>query len=354
MVSGKNRFALPSADEEVAAGDARRRSGPMGAAGREVGENVASATEAQVEVRRRNAAEAKEYRAAREAGRVLSVLGLDDVRSDGLPRDRLELEAVAASEEMEELKASIRARGQREPIEVYVDAAGRYQLKKGWRRLAALRALLRETGDERFRTVVARVSTADESRVSLYVDMVEENAVRQDLTFAEMAAIALTAARDPSTGLSGADDAVARLYASLHKTKRSYIRQFASLLEAVGDVLAFPRTIARDSGVEAARVLRARPDLEPELRLRLAKASTAAEQNDALGWLVDAASRPIASEHAAKPRGRRKFEFHHASVKVTAREGEFRIKSDTDFASMPRARLEAAVAAFLASLNSDG
>jgi ParB family chromosome partitioning protein len=159
---------------------------------------------------------------------VLNVLAIDDVRVDGLPRDRLDLEGVAAAEEMDELKASIRARGQREPIEVYVDAAGRFQLKKGWRRLTALRSLLEETGDARFATVVARIGASDDDRVALYVDMVEENAVRQDLTFAEMAAVALKAAQDPAAGLGSVDEAVSRLYASLQKTKRSYIRQFAS------------------------------------------------------------------------------------------------------------------------------
>lgn len=354
MSMGKSRFDLPSADDDSAGPDVRRRSGPMGAAGREVGESVASATEAQVEVRRRNASEAREYREAREAGRVLSVLQLDDVRTDGLPRDRLDLDGVASADEMEELKSSIRARGQREPIEVYVDLGGRYQLKKGWRRLAALRALLSETGEQRFGTVVARIGPADEDRVSLYVDMVEENAVRQDLTFAEMAAVAIKAAEDPAAGLSGVDDAVARLYASLQKTKRSYIRQFASLLESLGDALAWPKAIGRDLGVDAARVLKARPDLIPVIRSRLVAAATAEEQNAALAWLLSAREVPLEASASSSNGGRRKYEFHHAAVKVTAREGECRIKGDTDFASIPRARLEAAVAAFLAKLGDAG
>jgi ParB family chromosome partitioning protein len=322
----------------------------MGAAGREVGESVASSTEAQIEARRRNASDAREYREAREAGRVLSVLPLDDVRTDGLPRDRLDLEGVAASEEMEELKASIRARGQREPIEVYVDEGGRYQLKKGWRRLSALRALLRETGDQRFGSVVVRIGPTDEDRVSLYVDMVEENAVRQDLSFAEMAAVAIKAVEDPSTGLADVEEAVARLYVSLQKTKRSYIRQFAVLIEGLGDALAWPKAIGRDLGVDAARALKARPDLAVPLRARLVSAATAEEQNAALAWFVSARAAPTDAVEPAPTRGRRKYEFHHAAVKVTAREGECRIKGDTDFASIPRARLEAAVAAFLAKL----
>ncbi|MFN3615193.1 MAG: ParB/RepB/Spo0J family partition protein, partial [Rubrimonas sp.] len=312
MSGGRNRFDLPSADVPAAAPELRRRSGPMGSAGREVGENVASATEAQVEARRRNAADAREFREAREAGRVLSVIPTAEIRTDGLPRDRLDLEGVAAAEEMEELKASIRARGQREPIEVYVDEAGRYQLKKGWRRLSALRALFQETGEPRFETVVARVASAGEGRVALYVDMVEENAIRQDLTFAEMAAVAIRAAEDPATDLASVDEAVARLYGSLQRTKRSYIRQFAALLEAVGDLLAHPKGIGRDLGVEAARALRARPAVVRALRDRLAAAATVEEQNAALAWAVEARADPEPDAEADAPaavaRGRRKYE----------------------------------------------
>jgi ParB family chromosome partitioning protein len=325
----------------------------MGAAGRDVAENVAAATEAQIEARRRNAADAKEYRAAREAGRVLTDLALDDVHLDGLPRDRLDLDAVAAADEMEELKASIRERGQREPIEVYVDGEGRHQLKKGWRRLTALRALWRETGEPRFSTVVARVRAAEEDRVGLYIDMVEENAIRQDLSFAEMAVVAIKAASDPDAGLANVDEAVARLYASLQRTKRSYIRQFALLLSELGASLRWPQAVGRDLGVEAARALRDRPELVAELVARLESCGNAEAQNAALAWVVGARSGSDAPARRARSADeRRKYEFHHEAVKVTARAGECRIKGNTDFAAVPRDRLEAAVAAFLAKLSS--
>lgn len=352
MTQGKNRYEMPTADDAPLPVEARRRVGPMGAAGREVAENVAAATEAQVEARRRNAADAKEFRAAREAGRVLTDLALDDVYLDGLPRDRLDLDAVAAADEMEELKASIRERGQREPIEVYLDGDGRHQLKKGWRRLTALQALWRETGDPRFATVVARVRAAELDRVGLYIDMVEENAIRQDLSFAEMAAVAIKAVSDPEAGLGSVDEAVARLYASLQRTKRSYIRQFAFLLEKVGGSLRWPQAVGRDLGVEAARSLRDRPDLVAELVARLGAADSADAQNNALAWVAVArASGDAPQRRSRSSEERRKYEFHHQAVKVTARAGECRIKGATDFAAVPRDRLEAAVAAFLAKLS---
>ena len=102
----------------------------MGAAVRETAESLAEVTEGKLEQRRQNAEDAKAYRAAREAGRVLQLVPLDLVRIDALPRDRMDLDAAAASDETKELKASIRARGQRESIEVRPDGDV-YQLKKG-------------------------------------------------------------------------------------------------------------------------------------------------------------------------------------------------------------------------------
>ena len=225
----------------------RERSvGPMGAAVREAAESLQEATEAKVEQRRRNAEDARAWRSAEAEGRVLVTLDLFAIGTEDLPRDRLDLDAVAASDEMEELKASIRVRGQREPVEVYRDAAGAFQLKKGWRRLTALRQLYAETDDPSFGSIVARVepavADAVPSRLARYVDMVEENVVREDLTFAEMAQVAITAASDPEVEGGDADALVGDLYGALHKMKRSYIRSFVHLLAELGPRLATRRT----------------------------------------------------------------------------------------------------------------
>ena len=60
-------------------------------------------------------------------------------------------------------------------------------------------ALLAETGEDRFSAVLARVG-GDEDRLERSIDMVEEKAVREDLTFAEMAQVAIIAARDVGAG----------------------------------------------------------------------------------------------------------------------------------------------------------
>ncbi|UWQ19859.1 ParB N-terminal domain-containing protein [Jannaschia sp. M317] len=343
-MTSKNKFGFAPIDTPAVKRD--RRPGPMGAAVRETAETLHETTEAKIEQRRRNAEDAKAWREAQEAGHVLLSLPLDRIGTEALPRDRLDLEAVAASDEMEELKASIRARGQREPIEVWAEGDG-YQLKKGWRRLTALRQLHDETGDDRFAMVVARVEGGADDRLARYVDMVEENVVREDLTFAEMAQVAISAAEDPAVDEIDPDAMVARLYASLHKTKRSYIKAFVWMLSILGADLRFPKAVGRDLGVSVARALRVPGEVET-LRARLATAEDAQAQNRLLQGFVEAEKRG-AGQGAARP-AMAKLEFRVGALKVTARDGEFRVVSDTNFAQMPRDRLEAAVKAFEAEL----
>lgn len=353
------RFTMPKIAAPLGSAtspdDARRKPGPMAVAGRESAEAVTRIVEEQTEQRRRNAEDAEAWREARSDGLVLVRLPIDRVNADSLPRDRMALEAVAASEEMEELKASIRARGQREAIEVFEAEPGVYQLKSGWRRLEALRQLLAETGDARFGRVVAKIDGSGGDRIGLYVGMVEENAIREDVSFAEMAHVALAMAQDALTPVETAEQAVSLLYGALNKVKRSNIRRFVDLLEMVGDVLPEPRAVPKNLGAEAARILAADCGRLAALREALERAGTAEAQNAALQALVEQRQGARGDGGGAGPsRGRvdarQKYEFHHAEMKVTARRGEVRIKGRKDFASMPREKLEAAVAAFRAAL----
>ena len=356
------RFAMPKiagpagGETDAGGGEAARRPGPMAVAGRESAESLTRLAEDQAEQRRRNAQEAELFRSARKQGLVLERLPVEAVRADSLPRDRMALEAVAAAPEMEELKASIRSRGQREAIEVWAAGEGVWQLKSGWRRLEALRQLYGETGEARFATVIARVVGGAADRDGLYVGMVEENAIREDVSFAEMAHVAIAMARDPQTVASNPDEAVNRLYGALQKSKRSNIRRFVELLQAVGDLLPAPRAAPKNLGADVARLLTQRPALKAELRARLARATDAAAQNAALASILESQTSEGAAEGAAARAGvaaagaRRKFEFHHAGMKVTVRSGEILIRCDKDFVGMSRERLEAAISAFRDSL----
>lgn len=348
-MTSKNKFGFgPVESAEAPRRD--RKPGPMGAAVRETAENLASSTDAKIEQRKRNAEDAKAWRTAAEEGRVLTTIPLTAIRTDALPRDRLELDAVASSDEMEELKASIRARGQREPIEVWVDG-DIYQLKKGWRRFTALGQLYAETGDASFAAVVARIEAGagdrPEARLARYIDMVEENVVREDLTFAEMAQVAIAAAEDAGVEEIDPDAMVGRLYGALHKTKRSYIRSFVYLLSVLGEDLPFPKAIGRNLGVDVSRAIRTPAGVET-LRERLQGAATAEAQAKALTEFVAASKRGQAHEAVAAPKP--KLEFHIGATKVTARNGECRIVSEDDYAEIPRDRLERAIKAFEAEL----
>lgn len=343
-MSSKNKFGFDGLAPKEELKPQARTLGPMGAAVREAAGSLQEATDTKVEQRRQNASDAKEYRAAVNNGRVLVNLGLDTIQTSALPRDRLDLEDVAKSEEMEELMASIEARGQREPIEVFRDNDGVYQLKKGWRRWTALRQLYAKTGNDAFATIIARVAVTDEDRVALYIDMVEENIIREDLTFAEMAQLALTAAADDVLGLDGADAAVARLYASLHKMKRSYVRSFVFLLEQLGSSLQWPRAVSRNLGVDVVRSLRADTSRLAILKAGLDACDTEAEQATILAGFVASGAGDKPAKQRIAPK--QKFEFHVGEAKVTARNGEFRIVAQRDYTSVPREVLERAVRAF--------
>lgn len=354
---GKNKFGFDPIEPTSVAPRKERTVGPMGAAVREAAGNLQDSTEAKMEQRRQNASDAKAFREAQADGRVLERIATAVIKTDDLPRDRLELGQVALSDEMEELKASIRDRGQKEPIEVYLDPEGNYQLKKGWRRLTALQQLHEQTRDDRFLEVLARVEQGEHDRMDRYVDMVEENVVREDLTFAEMAQVVWRARLDPEVKETDSDALINALYGSLHKMKRSYIRSFVYLNAIYGDRLKWPKAISRNLGVAVVREIKAGTDTDA-LEKALAKAQTADEQNAALTTFVETARsigkasdpeivpKPVASARAAKE----KFELHVDDMKVTARHGECRIVGPEDFSSLSREQLEKAVRAFKEAL----
>ena len=344
-MNNKNKFGFAPVDPTPEKPARQRSVGPMGAAVRDAADSLQVSTAEKVEQRRRNVEDAQLFRTAQEEGRVLVLIPLQEIATDDLPRDRLDLEGVAVSEEMEELKTSIRDRGQKEPVEVYKDAEGHFQLKKGWRRFTALSQLFHETGEAGFSTIIARVEAGGADRITRYVDMVEENVVRQDLTFAEMAAVAIEAAKDGDVDEIDPAELVNRLYAALHKTKRSYIRNFVFLLSVLGDSLKWPKEVPRNLGVDVARAM-SNPEAVEGLKADLMSCTTSDAQTRALKGFVSGTSR--AQPGAKTPK--QKFEFFVGDAKVTARDGECRLVSEVDFASLPKENLEAAVRAFYAEI----
>ena len=188
---------------------------------------------------------AVEMKALREAQLDLRMVGLEQIEESHLQRDRTEIDPDA----LEELKTSIREQGLALPIRVDLLDDGRYGLNQGRRRLLAFRALHAETGDPRYSRIPALVDKASE-RESAYRRMVDENLIREDVSLAELAGLAIGYAEEASIA---PDEAVERLFASANRNRRWTIREFVKLLAAIGDALRHPKAISRDLGRKLAR-----------------------------------------------------------------------------------------------------
>ncbi|WP_172330230.1 ParB N-terminal domain-containing protein [Mangrovicoccus sp. HB161399] len=343
ITPGTARRPAPKPDPDA-------KPGPMSAAIRETARALDRSEEDLKQQRRRNAEEARQWRDAMDAGLVLLRLPLDLIRADDLARDRSDLAGELKSPEMEELKQSIRALGQKEPVTVQQDGSG-YSLTSGWRRLNALKMLLEETGDPRFSLVTAKVETQATGRMDRYVDMVTENVVRKNLSLSELAGLAMAVANDPETGVADARAAVNRLYHAQSPAQRSYVNAFVRLLQDFGSVLIDPREISRDLGVQVVRAL------EDGNAAALRKGLAAAEGMEGqLRLLRDFIER---TDRAPDPRGSGrgsavKTEFRMGAAKVTARKGEVRIKSPVDYSELSRDVLEEACRAFEEVLRRNG
>lgn len=181
-------------------------------------------------------------------GLLAITIPLDQIDRNFVARDRMEQDAEA----MEELKASIRKSGQRTPIEVVKTDEG-YGLISGWRRLSALQELAVETGQGAFDTVKAFVREPLEAAAS-YLNMVEENEVRENLSHYERGRIAVVAAGQGA--FASVEDAVDHLFSAASKAKRSKVRSFAMIHETLGDLLTFPMELTERTGLKLAKLLR--------------------------------------------------------------------------------------------------
>ena len=214
------------------------------------------------------AADARRYQAAKEAGLLAQKIPLSQIETEHLSRDRMQVDEA----EMAELKHSILAHGLRMPIEVLPledeNSSLRYGLISGWRRVAALRALAKETGREEFVSIPALIRAPKEAS-DAYISMVEENEIRADLSHFERGRIAVISAKQGA--FASAEEAVNALFAAGSKAKRSKIRSFALIFEALGDLLNFPTRLSERAGLRLAAALK--EGQVPVLRAALADAS---------------------------------------------------------------------------------
>jgi ParB family chromosome partitioning protein len=197
---------------------------------------------------------------ARAEGRLIQPLPMSQIEAGHLVRDRL---LDTGDEDMEALTASLRARGQQTPIDVVALEGGRFGLISGLRRLTALHHIGAET-------VLARIISPDTAS-DAYVAMIEENEVRADLSLYERARIvakAVEAGVFPDTR-----DALLTLYASTPRAKRSKIKSVIIVVEALDDVLRFPKALSERACLDLARALEGDTGLAEILRRRLTEAA---------------------------------------------------------------------------------
>lgn len=293
-------------------------------------------------------------------GLVAVPVALADVATYLLMRDR----ARGDDPELAELVASVRDVGLSNPIRVEARADGKYELIQGFRRLSAFRALLAETGDAlALGAIPAIIMPRGEAVATQYRRMVDENMVRKDISFAEMAQMAISYAADPFTADHDAEKAVAVLFRSASYSKRSYIRGFLPLMESLGEHLQFAQHIPRDLGLKLSEALAEQDGLASRLRAELKAWDNRSVSDEltllrrAVGLVADGDS-GTASRTAPERRvvmgGGAKTIFQVATrrggARCTAGQGLLVIRSNRDFAAMDRRTLEGAVRSMLDTL----
>lgn len=357
MTKKRRMFDIDLPDEDVPEIEVKslgsERRGPMATAIGENAEALRQRQAAEAEIRAENDALAHEFVRLKKLGLVVDMIPLEAIHAGKLIRDR----SKRLDPELDELKASIRAVGLSNPIRVEQVGDGRYELVQGWRRLSAYRALLEETGDEAFARIPAGLMAKGETLDSLYRRMVDENMVRKDISFAEMANLARAYAEDEATDCRDLDEAVNRLFATANPQKRSYVRRFAFLMRALEKVLEHPEAIPRALGLALANRIETEPGAAAALSRLLGPGKRSAEEELAVlrGFVDGAAAAPVAKPEAraADPRGKTVLRMPTAAgeVKCTAAAGKVELRLDRDFSTLDRRRLEAAVKAFFQALD---
>lgn len=336
------------------------RRGPMAAAIAETADATRERQEIEAQIRAENDALAHEHVRLKHLGLVVDLVPLDLIQMQKLVRDR----KAGPDFELAELKASIVELGLSNPIRLESRADGQFELIQGYRRLSAYRELLAETGDDaRFGAIPASVTQPGEDLEALYRRMVDENLVRKDISFAEMAMLALDYAGDPGTAVNDPEKAVAVLFKSAGYQKRSYIRTFIPVIERLGDVLLYPQDIPRALGLALARRLEEGDGIVPLIKAELkgwesrSIADELAVLRRFVGEIDETAtpeSRPAPTSRPAAPaKAKTSFQFDRQSArgKCIAAVGKLEIQLDRDFTTIDRRKLEQAVRLMLDQLD---
>lgn len=321
------------------------RRSPMASAIAETSEAAGDRARAEAAIRAENDALAHEYVRLKKLGLITDLIQTSDVHVTKLIRDR----SMQADPELDELKASIQAVGLSNPIRVEQSDEG-YELIQGYRRLTAFRELAEETGDPRYTRIPAALVPRGEPLDALYRKMVDENLVRKDLSFGEMAQLAMSYAEDIGVSVH---DAVSTLYASAAKQKRTYIRSFARLLQNLGGAVRHPEALPRAFGLELDRALDADPVRAGELARRLQAISdrTVLDEARILQVALMARRAKPAPSKPSVSKTTLRFERPEGEARLIAHDGRVELRLERDFSALSKARLQAAIESFLDTLD---
>ncbi|MFP7572468.1 ParB/RepB/Spo0J family partition protein [Marivita sp. S2033] len=202
---------------------------------------------------------------ARDEGRMVVQIPLDQIEIDHLVRDRVVVEQDA----MQTLMASLRDRGQQTPIEVMQLAPERYGLISGWRRCTALKQLADEQNDDA-PTVLALLRRPEDASEA-YLAMVEENEIRVDLSYFERARIVAKAVDEGVFAMERT--ALQELFRAASRAKRSKIGSFLPVVRALDGVLCYPQALNERLGLALAQMLNDQPDFAKTLCTALERAA---------------------------------------------------------------------------------
>lgn len=321
------------------------RRGPMASAIAETAEATRERADAEAAIRAENDALAHEHVRLKKLGLITDLIQTSEVRTTKLTRDR----SANIDPELEELKASIKAVGLSNPIRVEKTEKG-YELVQGFRRLSAFQELARETGDPRYTRIPAAMVPRGEPLIGLYRKMVDENLIRKDLSFGEMAQLALSYAKDENIPVG---DAVSTLYASAIKQKRTYIRQFARVLEGLEGSMRHPEAMPRALGLDIYKLIDSQPERAGEIAASLrALQDRNADAEIAVLRSALTTSKP-ASARVSQSVSKTSLRMGRpeGEARVTASDGKVELRLDKDFSAVPRARLQQGIEALLAVLD---
>lgn len=344
--------------EKVSNNETKRR-GPMAAAITENADSLQARTTVEAQIRAENDKLAHEHVRLKRLGLITDLIPIGQIVTYKLTRDR----APGDDFELKELTTSIRDIGLSNPIRVEPRADGKYELVQGFRRLAAYKELLAETKNAGlYGSIPAAIFAQGETLETLYRRMVDENLIRKDISFAEMAKLAITYADDLETDVTDAEKAVAILFQSASYQKRSYIRTFIKVIDPLWKDLRFAEDIPRALGVSLAQQIEEVPGTVRAIQAEL-KDWTNRSVADELAVLRRFASDlpEPKSGRANKPKAptaeavKAKTSFQmrrpQGQVKCVAGAGRLEIRLDRDFSTVDRRKLEMAVQALLDKLD---